>query len=664
MSETKQTPETNANVETRTFQAQTRKLLDLMIHSVYSNREVFLRELISNASDAIDKVRFLGLTDGSLVEGDSEFKIKLTPNADARTLLLTDNGIGMSYDEVVEHIGTIAHSGSELFAEKVAAATKADAPELIGRFGLGFYASFMVADKVTLTTFKKGEAEAVRWESEGGGSYTVEKVPPESLSHGRGTHIKLHLKPLDPEDTEAQDFTNAFVLKQIIKRYSDFVAFPIVMDESRTEVDKDDEGNPVEGAEERTIVEEKTINSMKALWTRSPNDITDDEHADFYRHLTHDWGTPADRMHLRVEGMNEYTALMYVPERAPMDLYSREAKRGLSLYVKHVFISDDVRELMPEYLRFIRGLVDSPDLPLNVSREVVQQHRLIGSIRKHLAKKWLTHFAKQLSNDREAYEKFWGEFGAALKEGFHYDAGNKDKLEKTLLFYTTKGDGLRSLAEIQADAGEDQEELYYLSGESLETLRNAPQLEIFRSKGVEVLLLADAIDEVLVGNTADLGGKKLTSASRGDIDLDKLGAKADAEEDTADAKESTEALNPLLETLGKALEDRIEKVQVSARLTDSAACLVTPENGMTPQMERMFKAMGQDVPASKRLLELNPTHPLVKKLAELHNSDADDTRIATFGELLIDQAVLSEGGQLANPHEFVRRMAEVMADAL
>ncbi len=664
MSDNPQTPETSPTIETRSFQAQTRKLLDLMIHSVYSNREVFLRELISNASDAIDKVRFLALTDTALVEGDSEFKIKLIPDADKGTLTVTDNGIGMSFDEVVEHIGTIAHSGSEVFSANIADASNADAPELIGRFGLGFYSSFMVADEVTLTTLKAGESEGVRWQSEGGGSYTIEKVAADAIGHGRGTHITLHLKPLDDDDAEAQDFTDAYVLKQVVKKYSDFVAFPVVMDDSRTETERDEDGELVEGAEAQTIVEENTINSMKALWTRAPDDISDEEYAEFYRHLTHDWGSPADRIHLRVEGMNEYTALMYVPERAPMDLYSREAKRGLSLYVKHVYISDGVRELMPEYLRFIRGLVDSPDLPLNVSREVVQQHRLIGSMRKHLAKKWLTHFAKQLTADRPAYEKFWAEFGAALKEGFHYDAGNKDKLEKTLLFHTTKGDGLRSLAEIVADMPEDQEELYYLSGDSLETLRNAPQLEIFRSKNIEVLLFSDAIDEVLVGNVPTLGGKNLTSSSRGDIDLDKLGASEATEAETEESKETSAALSPLMETLGKALEGRIEKVQVSARLTDSAACLVTPENGMTPQMERMFKAMGQDVPASKRLLELNPTHPLVQKLADLHKANADDARIATFGELLIDQAVLSEGGQLENPHEFVRRMAEVMTAAL
>ncbi|MCO4760316.1 MAG: molecular chaperone HtpG [Myxococcales bacterium] len=661
MSETT-TETTNAAVETRNFQAQTQKLLELMIHSVYANREVFLRELISNASDAIDKVRFLALTDASLTDGDSDFKIKLVPNADARTLTITDNGIGMSHDEVVEHIGTIAHSGSEAFASKLAEAKTADAPELIGRFGLGFYSAFMVADSVTLTTWKKGEETAVRWHSEGGGSYTVENIAPDSLPHGRGTSITLHLKPVDTEDTDAQDFANGFVLKQIVKKHSDFVAFPVVMDESRTEIDRDDEGKPVEGAEERTIIEENTLNSMKALWTRPVNDISDDDHAEFYRHLTHDWGTPSDRMHLRVEGMNEYTALMYVPERAPMDLYSREAKRGLSLYVKHVFISDDVRELMPEYLRFIRGLVDSPDLPLNVSREMVQQHRLIGSIRKHLAKKWLGHFAKQLTNDREAYEKFWTEFGAAIKEGFHYDAPNKAKIEKTVLFRTTKGDGWRSLAEIVEDMAEGQEDLFYLTGDSLETLKNAPQLEIFASKGVEVLLLADAIDEVLVGNAADLGGKALKSASRGDIDLDAFGEKSEDAEETK--TEDSEALSPLLETLGKALEERVEKVQVSARLTDSAACLVTPENGITPQMAQMFKAMGQEMPASKRLLEINPSHPLVKKLVGVHEKDAADDRIATFGALLVDQAVLSEGGQLDNPHEFVRRMAEVMTAAL
>ncbi len=657
--------------EKRSFQAQTRKLLELMIHSVYSNREVFLRELISNASDAIDKVRFLALTDASLTEGDSDFKIKLVPNADARTLTIADNGVGMSFDEVVEHIGTIARSGTEAFAAQLAEAKTADAPELIGRFGLGFYSAFMVADAVTLTTFKRGEDHGVRWHSEGGDDYTIARVAPDELGHGRGTHITLHLKPLPEasgDDTaDEQDFTNAWVLKQVVKKHSDFVSFPVVMDESRTEIERDEEGKPVEGAEEKTFVEEVTLNSMKALWTRRPEEIEDEEHNDFYRHLTRDWGTPRDRMHLRVEGVHEYTALMYVPERAPVDLYSREAKRGLSLFVKNVFISDEVRELMPEYLRFVRGLVDSPDLPLNVSREMVQQHRLITSIRKHLTKKWLGKFAKQLTNERETYEAFWAEFGPVVKEGFHYDIGSKDRLEKTLLFRTTHGEGWRSLEEIIAALPEGQDELYYLTADQLDTARNAPQLEIFRSKGVEVILLTDPIDEILVSSAPDLGGKALKSVTRGDIDVDKLGAKAaDAESESQDdeSKSDDETLSPLLEKLGALLEARVEKVQVSGRLTDSAACLITPESGITPQMERMFKAMGQDVPSSKRLLELNPGHPLVKKLVDLHASDAEDARIGTYAELLVDQALLSEGGQLDDPHAFAKRVTEVMAAAL
>lgn len=685
MTATTQAPQADttpsAQVETRDFQAQTQKLLDLMIHSVYSHKEVFLRELISNASDALDKVRFLALTDEELAKGDHDYRIELVPDMMNRTLTVRDNGVGMSYDEVIANIGTIARSGSQAFVESLAAGE--GSPDLIGRFGVGFYSAFMVADRVELTTCKHGEANAVRWSSTGDGTYTIERLPPTD----RGTSVKLTLKALAEKDSAAdqdddgeggsapsddQDFVQEWVLREVVKKHSDFVAFPIVMDVVRHEAERDEEGKVVENGKVTKKTERVTLNSMKALWTRPKGEIEDSEYDDFYRHVTRDWGKPFDRLHVQVEGMQEYTALMYLPERAPFDLYTRESRRGLQLYVKHVFIMDECRELMPEYLRFVRGLVDSPDLPLNVSREMVQYDRIIGSMRKTLTRKWLSHFADMLKSDRERYEKFWTEFGAALKEGFHYDPRHKDKLSKLLLLRSTHGDGWTTLDEYIARAPEGQDKIYTLSGDKLEALRGSPQLEIFAAKGVEVLLFADPVDEIMLGAIDEYEGKALQSASRGEVDLSGIGKKADdaeaskeGDEDAKDEdKKDDHALAPLLAALGRHLSDDVESVRISTRLTDSAACLVTPEGGMSPQIERMMKAMGQDLPAQKRVLEVNPTHPLLKKLGNVYAADPDDARVADYGHLLFDQAVLSEGGQPKNPARFARKLAEVMAAAL
>ena len=654
-------------VETREFQAQTQKLLDLMIHSVYSEKEVFLRELISNASDAIDKVRFLALTDSDLAAGDHDYKIKLTPDADADTLTISDNGIGMSAEEVIENLGTIARSGTEAFLKELAESGSENVtPDLIGRFGLGFYSAFMVADKVVVETYKHGEEQAVRWTSAGDGQYSIERIAP----IGRGTTITLHLKaaPITEGEEDApqadQSFAQPYTLRTIVKKHSDFVRWPIVMDEEQTEYpDKEDgEGKDYE-AEPKRWMEEATLNSQKALWTRDKDEIADEDYQQFYQNLSHDWNAPAAHLHLKVEGMREYTALMYLPERAPMDLYTREARRGLSLYVKNIFIMEDCRELMPEYLRFIRGLVDSPDLPLNVSREMVQQDRVIASMRKVLTKKWLAHFETMLKDDREAWEKVWLEFGAAIKEGYHYDALNKDKLSKIALWHSTEGEAWTTLTEYVERMKEGQETIYVLLGKNIDTLREAPQLEVFNKKGIEVLLLADHIDEFVLGTLTEFDDKKVVDIARGEVDLSAITGEdgdADSEEESVDHA----SLAPLCGLLKDALETQIDAVRVSNRLTDSAACLVTPENAPSPQMEQMMRAMGQEMPPIKRTLELNPDHALIQKLCALHAENAEDNRISEFGELLYAQALLSEGGQLDNPARYAKRVASVMASAL
>jgi len=657
-----------AQTETREFQAHTQKLLELMIHSVYSEKEVFLRELISNASDAIDKVRFMALTDEELAKGNHEYKIRLDVDKEGQTLAISDNGIGMSYDDVVNNLGTIARSGTEEFIKELTEkGSEGVNPELIGRFGLGFYSAFMVADKVVLVTQKHGEDEAVQWSSSGDGTYEVSKLP----KGERGTTITLHLKPVEPVDagdaeegSTAQDFTDAWALKTVVRKHSDFVQWPVVMDTERSEYpDKEDGEGKDYSAEPKKWMEEEVLNSQQALWTRSKDEITDEEYGEFYKRLSRDWAEPTDRLHLKVEGVMEYTALMYVPGSAPSDLYSREARRGLSLYAKNIFIMEDCRELMPEYLRFIRGLVDSSDIPLNVSREMVQQDRAITSIRKVLTKKWLKVFEDKLKNKREEFEAFWVEFGPVIKEGYHYDPNNKDRLSSIALWRSTQGEGWITLSEYVERMKEGQEEIYVLVGKSIETLREAPQLEVFAKKGVEVLLLTDHVDEFILGTLTEFDGKKTNDVARGDVDLSAVVDGEDAEP-SSETKVDDETLAPLCELLKTALEAQISEVRVSARLTDSAACLVSPEEALSPQMEQMMKAMGQEVPTSKRYLEVNPEHVLIQKLSALYSENQEDKRIAEFGELLYAQALLSEGGQLENPARYAKQIAEVMARSL
>lgn len=655
------TPQT----ETRQFQAYTKKLLDLMIHSIYSHKEIFLRELISNASDAIDKVRFAALTDPDLLAGDADFKIALIPNADEHTLTLADNGIGMTYDEVVENIGTIAKSGSETF--KKALQEKADAanPDLIGQFGVGFYSAFMVAKKVVLFTCKAGADHSVRWESLGDGEYQIERMP----AGKRGTTITLYLRDrnapqVDGEDDDdaavynEQNFTDTWTIKEIVKKYSDFIAFPVVMQETKSKVDYDEDGKAKEETR-REETEWTTLNSSKALWTRQPGQIEREEYNEFYRHLTRDWQEPSEVLHFHVEGANEWTALLYVPKKAPFDLFSREPKRGLSLYIKKVFILEDCKDLIPEHFRFVKGLVDSVDLPLNVSRETVQQDRLVAAIKKRVGQKLLGHFKDLLNKDRPAYEALWDEYGNCIKEGFHYDMAAKDKLADILLVRTSNHSGWSTLAEVAERKQEGQTALYYLTGDKLEVLQAAPQLEVFKKRGAEVILLGDAVDEIMVGALDEYAGLKLHSAAKGELD-----GLPQAEEEKQKAEDDAKEFQSLCDRLAKVLADDVKQVRVSNRLTDSAVCLVADEAGMSLQFEKMMAAMGQAVPKQKRILEINPDHAVIAGLRELAAKDSGDERLGDFAEMLLDQALLAEGGVLKNPAKFAQRVANVMAVAV
>ncbi len=652
----------------RKFQAQTEKLLDMMIHSVYSKREVFLRELISNASDAIDKLRFLALTQPDLVGEDSDYRIELIPDAEAGTLTVRDNGIGMSEEEVIENLGTIARSGSESFGSVAGADGKsADAgdgasdgdmaaADLIGRFGVGFYSVFMVADKVTVITQKAGEDHSVKWVSTGGEQYMIQRLP----AGERGTSVTLQLKTelpasIDDEDGDlaiddrppAAAFTDRQALRRIVKQHSDFIAFPIQLPA------EDEDGQP------------ETINSMRPLWTRRSQDVEDAEYQEFYRHITHDWNDPFDRLHLHVEGLREYWSLLYLPAKAPMDLYTREHRRGLQLYARRVFIMEECRELMPEYLRFVRGLVDSPDIPLNISRETIQQDRLIASIRKQLTRRVLGLLADRMGEDREGYEAWWQEFGPVLKEGFHYEPRQAARLQELLLFRSTASEGWTSLAEYRERIPEAQSAIYYVTGESLELLRESPRLEAFKARGIEVLLMPDPVDELMVAQIGEVEDMSLVSAASGEVDLAELpGGEEEAEVLTPEGeseKADAEAMGALLGRIQQYLDEEVESVRVSKRLTDSAVCLVTPEGALTGQMEQMMRAMGQEPPKQKRILEVNPKHPLLKRMHARYQVSPDDGVIRDYAEMLLDQALLAEGAPVRNPARFARRVAEVMA---
>ncbi len=626
-----------ATKETHGFQAEVKQLLNLMIHSLYSNKEIFLRELISNASDAADKLRFEALTDKALMADDTELKIRVAFDPKARTVIVSDNGIGMSRDEVIANIGTIAKSGTREFLNSLTGDQAKDA-NLIGQFGVGFYSAFVVADKVTVVTRRAGltHEHGVRWESDGGGEYTLEVTDKET----RGTEVTLHLR--EGED----DIANGNRLRTIIRKYSDHITLPIVMKEE--EWDKD---NSVY----RTTEKDQTVNQASALWARSKNDITEEQYHEFYKHVAHDFEAPLAYSHNKVEGRKEYTQLLYIPARAPFDLWDREHRRGIKLYVRRVFIMDDAEQLLPVYLRFVRGVIDSADLPLNVSREILQESKDIEAMRSGNVKRVLSMIEDLAENHKEKFATFWKEFGRVIKEGVVEDFSNKERIAKLLRFASTHADTEAqevSLADYIARMKPEQEKIYFVTAETFAAAKNSPHLEVFRKKGVEVLLMYDRVDEWVMQHLNEFETKPLQSVAKGRLELGKL---EDEDEKKAQEKEEGEA-KPLLERIQKSLGETVKAVRVTLRLTDSPACLVADEHDMGANFQRMLKAAGQDVPASKPIMEINPHHPLVLRLKD----EADESRFTDLAKVLFDQSLLAEGGQLEDPAGFVKRLNQLM----
>ncbi|WBB81086.1 molecular chaperone HtpG [Micromonospora sp. WMMD882] len=633
-------------VETREFQAEARQLLQLMVHSIYSNKDVFLRELVSNASDALDKLRLESMVDKDLDVDTSDLHIEIEVDKEKRTLTVRDNGIGMSRDDVVALIGTIAKSGTAELLRKLKESQDANASqELIGQFGVGFYATFMVADRVELVTRRAGQTGGTRWESTGEGTYTVEDVE----DTPQGTSVTVHLKPEDSEDN-LFDYTAEWKLREIVKRYSDFIAWPIRMTTERT----DEEG--------KTTVDVQTLNSMKALWARPRSEVDDAEYHEFYKHLSHDWVDPLETIHMRGEGAFEYEALLFIPSHAPYDLFMREGKRGVQLYVKRVFIMDDCEALMPDYLRFVKGVVDAHDLSLNISREILQQDRQIRVVRRRLVKKVLATVRTMLTEQPERYRTFWTEFGRAVKEGLIDDTENRDTLlEVTSVASTHHETELTTLAGYVERMKDGQSDIYYLTGESRTMIENSPHMEAFRAKGYEVLILTDPVDEVWVERVGEFDGRPLRSIAKGQVDLDSEEERKSAE---PEREQQRKDFAPLLTWLGEQLAEEVKEVRLSARLTTSPACIVGDAHDLTPTLEKMYRAMGQEVPPVKRILELNPTHPLVTGLRKAHEQGVDTEGLTETAELLHGMALLAEGGELADPSRFTRILADRLARTL
>ncbi|MDV7988756.1 molecular chaperone HtpG [Rhodococcus sp. IEGM 1374] len=628
------------------FQAETRQLLDLMVHSIYSNKDSFLRELISNSSDALDKLRLESYRNKDLDVDVSDLHIEIDIDAAARTLTIRDNGIGMSRAEVIDLIGTLAKSGTAEVRKKLKEAKDAAASEeLIGQFGIGFYSTFMVAEKVTLLTRKAGESTATKWESTGEGTYEITDVD----DAPQGSSVTLALKPADEED-HLHDYASERKIKELVKKYSDFIAWPIRIDvEKRVKSEE-------EGGEDTVTMETETINSQKALWTRSKDEVSEEEYKEFYKHVSHAWDEPLEVIPFKAEGTFEYQALLFIPSQAPFDLFMRESQAGVHLYVKRVFIMDDSQELLPEYLRFVKGVVDAADLSLNVSREILQQDRQIRAIRRRLTKKVLSTVKELQSEQPDKYKTLWSQFGTVLKEGLISDADNRETLLGISSFASTNSEeGVTTLAEYVDRMKDGQQQIYYMTGESRQQIESSPHMEAFKARGLEVLLLTDSVDEVWVGNVTDFDGKSFQSIAKGEVDLDTEEEKKESEAKREEQdKEFADLLTWLTETLG---ED-VKEVRLSTRLTTSPACVVGDEFSFSPQLEKMYKASGQFVPTSKRILELNPTHDLVTGLKKAREDRSDDPHLAETAELLYATALLAEGTELKDPAKFSKLLAD------
>lgn len=625
--------------ETLGFQAEVKQLLHLMIHSLYSNKEIFLRELISNASDACDKLRFEAIDHPELLEGGADLGLRVDYDKAARTITITDNGIGLSRDEAVANLGTIAKSGTREFFSKLTGDKQKDA-QLIGQFGVGFYSSFIVADKVTVLSRRAGlpASEGVQWISDGQGEFSIAQVEREE----RGTSVTLHLR----EDED--ELLNGWKLRDILRRYSDHISLPIRMAKEDWDAEK---GEQVKGEEL------ETVNQANALWTRSKSEVTDEQYQEFYKHITHDFAEPLAWSHNRVEGRSEYTQLLFIPKHAPMDLWDRDGKRGVKLYVKRVFIMDDAEQLLPSYLRFVRGVIDSADLPLNVSREILQESRDVRAIREGSSKRILSLLEDMAENKPEDYAAFWTEFGQVLKEGTGEDAANLERISKLLRFASTNsGDESQtvSLADYVGRMKEGQDKIYYVTADSYAAASNSPHLEIFRKKGIEVLLLTERVDEWMMSHLREFDGKSLTSVAKGGLDLDKLSDEAEKKHQ----EEVAEQFKPLVERLQASLADKVKEVRVTSRLVDSPACVVVGENELSPHLLRMLKSAGQEAPVVKPVLEINPEHALVGRIEK-----ASDEEFGDWAQLLLDQAMLAEGAQIADPAAFVKRLNQLLLKA-
>lgn len=626
--------------ETRGFETEAKQLLHLMIHSLYSNKEIFLRELISNASDAADKLRFEAVKNADLYEGDADLNIRVEFDKEAKTVTISDNGIGMSRDEVIENLGTIAKSGTAAFMKNLSGDDKKDS-QLIGQFGVGFYSAFIVADKVTVQTRRAGlpASEGVCWESSGEAQYTLEAVEKAT----RGTSITLHLK------SDQEEYADDWRLRSIIKKYSDHISLPVIML-------KQDTAEAEEG-EEKKAPEDEVINRATALWTRSRSDVSDDEYKQFYKDVSHDYTDPLKWSHNRVEGKLDYTSLLFIPSKAPFDLYNRDASRGLKLYVQRTFIMDDAEQFLPLYLRFIKGVVDSNDLSLNVSREILQKDPNIDSMRSALTKRVLDMLEKLAKNAKEEYADFWKEFGQVLKEGPAEDFANKEKIANLFRFdstFTNKADQEQSLADYVARMKDGQKHIYYVVANNFATAKNSPHLEVFRKKGIEVLLLSDRVDEWLMGHLNEFDGKTFQDVGKGALDLGDL----DTDEDKKDQEKIEEEFKDFLERLNTALDTEVEAVRVTHRLTESPACLVVGEQDMGAQMRRLLEQAGQSVPESKPTLEINPEHPLIQKM----DKEADEDRFGDLAKVIFDQASLAEGGSLEDPGAYVQRLNKLLIE--
>ncbi len=616
--------------ETMSFQTEVKQLLQLMIHSLYSNKEIFLRELISNASDACDKLRFEGLTDDALYEGDTNLQIQVSFNKDDKTLTVSDNGIGMNREEVISNIGTIAKSGTKQFFDALTGDQAKDA-QLIGQFGVGFYSTFIVAEKVTVITRRAGLGveHGVRWESSGEGEFSLETIEKET----RGTEIILALK------ADEEEFLDNFRLKSIIRRYSDHIALPILMESD----DEDKKG------------EEERVNQASALWTRPKSEITDEEYTEFYKHVSHDFEEPLANIHTSVEGKHSYKSLFFIPKRAPFDLWDRERKQGIKLYVKRVFIMDDAEHILPEYLRFVKGIVDSDDLPLNISREILQKNRHIDAIRGASIKKILGLMEGIAKNDKEKYASLWEQFGNVLKEGPAEDSSNKERIAKLLRFASTHSDEEKqnvSLEEYMGRMSEQQDVIYYISADNYTSAKNSPHLEVFKKNKIEVLLMVDRVDEWLMNHLTEFDGKKIQSVAKGDLDLSKI-----EDEDTKkEQAKAAEEIQGLVERMKATLGEKVKEVRITHRLTDSPSCLVVEEEDMAVNLQRMLKAAGHEVPSSQPIMEINPQHPLVKRI----DQEVDEDLFKDWTSILFDQANLAEGGQLDDPASYVAKLNELL----